>query len=398
MTRTFTRGALYELVWSEPMQALAKKFSLSDRGLAKICAAANIPVPARGYWAKKQAGKRVSPHPLPPRALGQSDEVTIGRGEWPHDRESDAEILAAPIPPLPTFEPDMAVVRTKAAALVRKAPLPLRDSHGWHSQIEKLLRADQERLRKQQASFYPSSWDGPVFTAPFEQRRLRILNALFTCLTRCGMKPHVSGKHGRELSIVVGDTLVPINLDAVGAAKLIQRERDGYGFVARGDKDKMRLSLSRWWQAEPDSPSWEDETGERLERRLREIAAAIIVLGEQKVRESAVSRRAWRIKRKTELGEAERKWLAEEERRRRALEAKRQQARIDHLLGQAEALHQAEQIRAYVAAVRALNPTAPDPLTPGALDEWSGWALAQADRIDPVLSGAYKSRPSEPRG
>jgi hypothetical protein len=71
-------------------------------------------------------------------------------------------------------------------------------------------------------------------------------------------------------------------------------------------------------------------------------------------------------------------------------------ASIDHRLGQAAALHRAEQIRAYVAAVREINPTAPQPLTPSALDEWSGWALAQADRIDPVLSGAYKSRPSEP--
>ena len=48
MSYTFTRAALYELAWSQPMQSLAKKFGLSDRGLAKICAAANIPVPARG--------------------------------------------------------------------------------------------------------------------------------------------------------------------------------------------------------------------------------------------------------------------------------------------------------------------------------------------------------------
>lgn len=48
-TRTLTRLEMYELAWSEPMQSLAKKFSLSDRGLAKICASANIPVPSRGY-------------------------------------------------------------------------------------------------------------------------------------------------------------------------------------------------------------------------------------------------------------------------------------------------------------------------------------------------------------
>jgi hypothetical protein len=70
MSRSFTRAALYELVWSEPMQSLARSFALSDRGLAKICAAANIPVPTRGYWARKEAGKAVTNLTLPPRALG----------------------------------------------------------------------------------------------------------------------------------------------------------------------------------------------------------------------------------------------------------------------------------------------------------------------------------------
>ncbi len=75
MPHTFTRHALYEMAWSQPIQSLAESLSLSDRGLAKICAAANIPVSARGYWAKKQAGKSVPPIPLPPRALGQSGVV-----------------------------------------------------------------------------------------------------------------------------------------------------------------------------------------------------------------------------------------------------------------------------------------------------------------------------------
>lgn len=56
MAQTFTRQSLYDLAWSEPIQALAKKFSLSDRGLAKICVAANIPAPARllGQEASRQ--------------------------------------------------------------------------------------------------------------------------------------------------------------------------------------------------------------------------------------------------------------------------------------------------------------------------------------------------------
>jgi len=34
-------------------------------------------------------------------------------------------------------------------------------------------------------------------------------------------------------------------------------------------------------------------------------------------------------------------------------------------------------------------------MTPQALDEWASWALAQADRIDPVVSGIYKTRLDE---
>ncbi len=93
MPHSFSRRALYDLVWSEPVQALAKRLALSDRGLAKICAAANIPVPNRGYWAKLQAGKSVPLQPLPERGLGQSDEVNFGHGAWPNNKDSDREIL-----------------------------------------------------------------------------------------------------------------------------------------------------------------------------------------------------------------------------------------------------------------------------------------------------------------
>lgn len=394
MPCSFTRSALYELVWSEPMQSLARRFSLSDRGLAKICAAANIPVAARGYWARKHAGKPVTKPALPPRALGQPDLVWIERDDY--DRASDDEdVLNSPIPPPPAFAPDMSVVEAQAAELVRKAPLPLRESRGWHLQIQKLIDADAERARKQAASPYPSSWDAPIFGRPFEKRRLRILNALFTCLTRCGMKARLAGKEGRDLSVTVGGTHVSFTLDSIAAAKQLERERQGYAFMARGDKDKMRLAVSRWWTSEAAAPSWQDEPGVPLERRLREIAAALIVFAEQTLRDAAQSAHAYRIQRKAELEEARRKRQAEGDRRRREHRARVEQARVDHLLGQAQALHQAGQIREYVRSIQALNAQAPDPMNPEELEAWSGWALAQADRIDPVVSGAYRMRPAE---
>lgn len=69
-----TRQALYTQVWSEPTSHIAERFGLSDRGLGKLCERHDIPVPPRGWWAKKHAGHPVEPTPLPP---GGNAHITI---------------------------------------------------------------------------------------------------------------------------------------------------------------------------------------------------------------------------------------------------------------------------------------------------------------------------------
>lgn len=48
------------------MQTLAKKYGISDVGLAKTCRKLFIPLPGRGYWARKEAGQKVERLALPP--------------------------------------------------------------------------------------------------------------------------------------------------------------------------------------------------------------------------------------------------------------------------------------------------------------------------------------------
>jgi hypothetical protein len=64
-TITLSRRDLYEAVWAEPMTTTASRYGLSDRGLAKLCERHQIPVPARGYWRRKETGQPVTPDPLP---------------------------------------------------------------------------------------------------------------------------------------------------------------------------------------------------------------------------------------------------------------------------------------------------------------------------------------------
>jgi hypothetical protein len=61
---------------------------------------------------------------------------------------------------------------------------------------------------------------------------------------------------------------------------------------------------------------------------------------------------------------------------------------VDRLLGEAAAFRQANDIRAYVETVRSANATAA-PVSPKEFDAWATWALAQADRIDPVRSKRF---------
>jgi hypothetical protein len=96
---------------------------------------------------------------------------------------------------------------------------------------------------------------------------------------------------------------------------------------------------------------------------------------------------AWRIQRKAELEAERRRREAEAERKRQEHEAALAEARIDRLLSQAQAMRDAQAIRAYV--LEACSSADAASLDQTNLDRWRAWALAEADRIDPVKSGAF---------
>jgi hypothetical protein len=51
---SLTRKQIYD-IWSTPMLRLARHFQCSSTWLARICREAAVPIPPRGYWAKKRA-------------------------------------------------------------------------------------------------------------------------------------------------------------------------------------------------------------------------------------------------------------------------------------------------------------------------------------------------------
>jgi len=90
--RTFTREEMYDLVWSTPIQKLAERFGLSDRGLTKTCIRHQVPVPERGYWARLAAGQNPTKPPLRKLKLAGLEPVQIGahKPSYKHQRSPSA--------------------------------------------------------------------------------------------------------------------------------------------------------------------------------------------------------------------------------------------------------------------------------------------------------------------
>ena len=65
-----------------------------------------------------------------------------------------------------------------------------------------------------------------------------------------------------------------------------------------------------------------------------------------------------------------------------------EQGRIDRLLSDAAAFQQALTIRKYVAALRLMLPDGANSAD-DEFEQWSRWALAQADRIDPAIGRKF---------
>lgn len=383
MAKRLSRKELYALVWSEPMKTLSVRFGISDVALKKTCARSEIPTPDRGYWAKKEAGKSALQALLPERPPGMDDEVRVGGGSSYWHWDWTEEELLAPLPPPPEFHEPIEAVREHVGKIIGKLTVP-RDIRIWHSSIDRLLKEDDKRRERQLATRFPMSWDDPLFDSPFERRRLRILNTLFLAAARMNGKPTISGREARSIYLTFYRQHVGIRLDR---SKRPNRDRDATKPPAPNDTG-LSLSILEGLGSENERVTWQDDDGGKLETRIAEIVVQLILTAECQYRESTVRGYQWRVERKAELEEEERKRKLQAERAERERQRRLKQARIDRLLKDAQAFRQARAIRNYVEAIR-LAQSGNGVCSTDELERWSQWALGEADRIDPAIGNGF---------
>lgn len=383
-----TREELHAQVWSQPMRTLAKSMGISDVALAKRCRAANVPVPPRGWWARKEAGKPVKVEPLPPLPFAMANYFpAIDRQAMAEEAPSSEGEGEGELPGPPVFR-NLATVTEEIRAVVRPIKVPANLTYP-HPIVARLLRQDAERKPRPSASAYFPDRHGPKFAGPTQQRRLRILSCILTELERLGCKASGSTHAGERFSISIGGSWTYILFGIEGGASESYFHRDGRRFKApKGER--LRFDLVEHDDRNPPKRIWrEDETP--LERQATDIVLGLLLQAEDDTRKWALMHHQWeredQARRAREVRLAAEKAEAERIARDEAAAA----ARIAALIDGAEALERAARVRRYVAAVREANAARPEPVPEEALDTWARWALAEADTIDPVVSGRFLS-------
>ncbi|MFB3904930.1 MAG: hypothetical protein ACE15E_15875 [Acidobacteriota bacterium] len=353
-TVTYDREKLYQEVWTEPMFQLAKKYGLSDVGLAKICRKLEIPRPDRGYWAKLQAGKRVEERPeLPP--LPGVETLTVERqvkDEDPLDEETEKQVhvlLAAEKEPINQIRVNKRL----------SSPHPLIERAEGILGGKQTYRWDDERRYKHLAI------DVSDACLP---RALRIMDALLKALEKRQFSVNIVKEEGRdrryETRVGILEEAIPIRL------------REMYKQVEVTDSTYKRIDLVRNRRLELQVSGWGYPTrcrrdGQKpLEEQLNSFVIGLI--------QEAAERRGRSLRWERERKEAEeRRRLAEEAEKRRQAEAKR----IEQLEQDADDWDRSQRLRAYIGAVEKQHG---GERCGDEMRGWLEWARRHAENLDPL--------------
>ncbi|MHC5150401.1 hypothetical protein [Stenotrophomonas rhizophila] len=392
----YTRSEFYDLLWSAPASKLAKDLGISDVALGKVAKRHGIPAPERGYWAKVAAGKRAVKKKLPPRGLGQSDSIHVGREQARiHSSAVGPDVDIPPLPaPLSPYEESLDDLLARLGIEIGTVSVP-KSLAAPHSVVAKMLEIDAKRTEKFAESGYRWSHEQPYYASPFEKRRLRILSAIFKAVATTGLSLSAKGKNAYEFHVYAPEgTSITFRLDHPKQTS----PRDSYFATSKPDRpasDPLKLEIQWHWRSTaPFRSQWQDEKGKLLEDELSEISATLAMAVEAAHRQWKSENRLYRIQ------EHERAVRLAEETRLQAIRDKEakieaeRHGRILKLFKDAEAFRVAEDIRSYVAAVVQANAQSPSPAAWDEIAAWRDSALACADDIDPVLSKAFLLPPS----
>jgi len=357
----FTRAELYDKIWSTPAIKLAEEFGISGRGLGKICARFNIPVPPRGYWARLAVGKPILKTPLPPSKPNSRDEIRIEPS------------------PTDTVEKISEAVRAEVETVLEKrglirVPESLSSPHpivaGW-------LEQKRERRLRDQLS---GSHHIEARIDSTDRRRLRILSTLFKEVEKIGHFVKTDRENPRQAYFEIDEQRLDFKLSERHKqveVPLTPEERRWDTRTTRTDLEATGVLAFEitTWISEPIQKRWRDGKRHTLEEQLADVIAGLI--------KAAAVEKEWKRQRKEEaLRRAELEAQRAEQERLRRIDA----ARWRHLNELQEAAQRASLIREFIDRLEQRMHSENGRQMPAAeLQDWFIWARGKADAGDPLL-------------
>lgn len=351
------------------MRELASRIGISDVGLKKLLRSHGIFPPPQGHWNRVHAGKKVQHRPeAPPRGPGESGRVRLDSRFRGHIPEAGRMPVDGPFGSSLVPE-DLEELRQLELKAIGKVVVP-RELARSHPGIAAIISRDDKRRQKYAASGW--AWDLPKYDTPLAKRQLRILDGILRAAARRGHEGRAQEKdEGLGLTITVGEISYELMLTHSSGRKMTDKD-----LRTLPPSTPLRIAAFRQW-SDKELTAWEDGKNEKLESKIAAIVAEVIVSAEAAFRHSLLEA--------IEAEERHRQWL--EERRLQELERLKEK-RIADLKASGELLRQAEEIRSLVARVETAMLKAEEvSISADRMESWRRWALAQADAIDPVISG-----------
>lgn len=367
------RNTLYQEVWAEPVTVVAKRYGLSDVGLAKACKRMRIPLPSRGYWAKVKAGKKMGKVPLPPMDPQAEQRVRITKPAEGALRVRQEAKEKAGEAKRQIGDVDVPEELVDPHPLVKAALHKLKQRDGWDS--EKGLKS------------VPGEVLNVEVTRSSLDRALLIADVLIKLFAAQGIPVEVDTKsqktlfdfNGTKVSFAITEYVRRTPHEATVAEK---RARDRYWnsnawqrpaeypHIPQFDYHPTGiLTITAGWYP---SRSWKDTDRTQLEKRLGQVVAGFVSLAEEiRARDEEEARR-----------QAARRQAEE----RYAFLTQRfdnEVSQFKDLEAEATDWERAARLRAYADAVeqQALG----NGEIPEELREWLSWARSKADWLDPLV-------------
>ena len=356
-----TRKELYDLVWSEPLTTICKRFGLTDNGLRKHCKSMDIPTPPPGYWAKVKYGKKAEKTPLPGNYKGnkQSTELTEV------DPSKQAEVdLTTPINPIKELEIEITSGDTSSFVV----PELLYAKDALIIDTKEKFRQEAENVHLKKNPFKTKI--GPTLDIQVSmqmlERGLRIFETIIKALKYRGHKVSIEGN---KTYVIIEDEKIKVDL----------RERRKQVPAASGSFYRFdtayagELQFNVFNEYERVISTFKDTPRSRIEDKIISIVANLEIRSKT-IKEDRIEAERIRIIRE------------KEERERQQFKEKRKQEYHEFLslFSMAERLHKTFILRQYISTYEDFVKNSNE------MNEEIAakikWAREKADWLDPFIN------------